>query len=264
MKNVVIFLTTVSFFSFVLHGMERSRLKNLDVAMKKLAEGSASTAPRPQPIAVPSQQPVPAPKPPIVMPVQRTVDVPRQHQLSAPKPPIVSTAPRIVDVSRPESMPVHDQIYAAPRAHPAPAPKQQQAGAMSAEVEMFLSVHNQCRAELGVGPLVWDEGLAQYASQWAQELARTDSFKHRPNNRFGENLFWGSGASYNFADAARAWAAEKPFMKGKQYSPEAGHYSQMIWKNTKRVGAAAVRYGNKIVIVANYDPAGNYIGQDAY
>ena len=135
---------------------------------------------------------------------------------------------------------------------------------LGAEIEKFMKVHNDIRAQLGVGPLVWDEGLARYALQWAQELARTNSFKHRPNNRFGENLFWGSGANFTFEQAAKAWASEKPLMHGKKYTPGAGHYSQMIWRNTRRVGAAAVRYGNKIVIVANYDPAGNYIGQDAY
>lgn len=135
---------------------------------------------------------------------------------------------------------------------------------LNLEIEKFLRVHNDCRAELGVGPLVWDDGLAQYALQWAQELARTDSFRHRSHNRYGENLFWGSGAPFTLEHAARSWASEKPHMSGKQYTQGAGHYSQMIWKNTRRVGAAAVHYGNKVVIVANYDPAGNYIGQDAY
>ena len=35
----------------------------------------------------------------------------------------------------------------------------------------------------------------------------------------------------------------------------------MIWKGTQRMGSAIVKQGNKVYIVANYFPAGNFMGK---
>ncbi|MEI6088085.1 MAG: CAP domain-containing protein [Bacteroidota bacterium] len=44
-----------------------------------------------------------------------------------------------------------------------------------------------------------------------------------------------------------------------------GHYTQMVWKNTKEVGVGVSTCPNgAIIIVANYFPAGNYMRQFPY
>ena len=54
--------------------------------------------------------------------------------------------------------------------------------------------------------------------------------------------------------------------KKKQFSRFAfqilGHFTQVVWKNSKNLGIAKARSSSgKIIVVANYEPAGNFIGQ---
>lgn len=43
-----------------------------------------------------------------------------------------------------------------------------------------------------------------------------------------------------------------------------GHFTQVIWKNSKLLGVGVSRNNkNQTFVVCNYDPAGNYIGQHA-
>lgn len=42
----------------------------------------------------------------------------------------------------------------------------------------------------------------------------------------------------------------------------AGHFTQLVWKSTKSMGIAMVKgKSGRIVIVANYNPPGNIMGQ---
>ena len=45
------------------------------------------------------------------------------------------------------------------------------------------------------------------------------------------------------------------------YQSGTGHFTQIIWKGTTKVGAAVVRRGNIVVVVARYTPAGNFMGR---
>ena len=44
---------------------------------------------------------------------------------------------------------------------------------------------------------------------------------------------------------------------------ETGHFTQVVWKNTKEVGfgVASTKDKSRCYVVANYYPAGNYQGQ---
>lgn len=39
-----------------------------------------------------------------------------------------------------------------------------------------------------------------------------------------------------------------------------GHFTQVIWKESKQLGVAFAKMGGKVVVVANYYPPGNMIG----
>lgn len=147
----------------------------------------------------------------------------------------------------------------------------------SQDARIFLDHHNQVRREVGVPALAWSEELAAYAQEWADHLASNNgcSMEHRkrPNIHgvpLGENLFWGSSSTvYHPIDASISWYSEKKIYRygklGKGNWHEFGHYTQMVWKNTKRVGVGvAICKDGSIMVVASYDPAGNYMDQYPY
>lgn len=143
-----------------------------------------------------------------------------------------------------------------------------------AEWQEALDFHNKVRKDVGTAPLTWSEELAQYAQEWADHLAKNDcAFEHRSGEwktkKYGENIFWGSGKGYTALDASKSWYSEigqyvhAPISFENVYS--VGHYTQMVWYNTSRVGIGKATCANgSTLIVANYDPPGNYIGQKAY
>jgi uncharacterized protein YkwD len=119
---------------------------------------------------------------------------------------------------------------------------------------------------VGVPPLAWSERLAGFAQEWADYLATHQQFSHRRNSPYGENLFEITGASASPAEVVNDWAAEST---NYQYRSNAcrgvcGHYTQIVWRDTQRVGCAAARSGRTEVWVCNYDPPGNWIGKRPY
>ncbi len=144
-----------------------------------------------------------------------------------------------------------------------------------------LQVHNDARNEVGVAPLVWSEKLEEQALKYAKQIARTNNYKHS-NTKDGENLamFYEYEESnkvktYIYSDtplydASMAWYEE---IKDYKYSkikrfrigPKIGHYTQMVWKDTKEVGiASAISKNGKVYVVARYYPVGNYLGEYPY
>jgi hypothetical protein len=43
-----------------------------------------------------------------------------------------------------------------------------------------------------------------------------------------------------------------------------GHYTQLIWSDTREVGCAVARDPAREVWVCNYDPPGNWVGERPY
>ncbi len=142
------------------------------------------------------------------------------------------------------------------------------------EVRQLIRLHNQIRADVGVGPVAWSKKLALYAQKWADHLASTHcQLTHRPHSgrwkqEHGENLFMGTAGYYGVADAVKAWASEKEYYYGQALDPsnwhDSGHYTQMVWRNTKRIGCAKSECNGYTIVVCNYDPPGNVLGQKPY
>ena len=142
------------------------------------------------------------------------------------------------------------------------------------EVEDLLQLHNKTRAEVGVGPLSWSQKLAIYAQEWANHLASTTCrLEHRPRSgrgehEYGENLFMGTAGYYSVADAVKAWVDEKVYYRGETLNASnwnaSGHYTQVVWESTTYVGCAKVECKGNIIVVCNYDPPGNILGQKPY
>ncbi|VDO02167.1 unnamed protein product [Rodentolepis nana] len=93
----------------------------------------------------------------------------------------------------------------------------------------------------GCPPLKLDIELAGSAQAYAEVLASKNAFQHSGNPHVGENLAKQSGFGADFS----------------------GHFSQVIWKDTKSVGMgkAMCRDGRTIVVVGQYQPPGNFMGE---
>ena len=180
---------------------------------------------------------------------------------------IIPNGPAPVGLEKPIDVPVAPPAVIGKPAiigKPAPAP----VVALGDQQAAFMLIHNNARAEVGVGPVQWDPTLAAYAQQWADQLARTGKFEHRPNGKYGENL-----AGFHPPDGpdagARMWLAEKKDFRGEKIDDrnfmKVGHYTQMVWRGTQRVGYGTAKNSKGMwILVANYDPAGNMLGEHPY
>ena len=135
----------------------------------------------------------------------------------------------------------------------------------------FVEIHNRVRSGVGVAPLVWDSALAAGADRWAAELARTGRFEHSPRALRpgqGENLWMGTRGAYGVDQMVGSWIGE-----GRWFRPgvfpnvsrsgdwsRVGHYTQMIWRGSTRVGCALRSSARYDFLVCRYAPAGNIIG----
>ncbi|HYC84897.1 MAG TPA: CAP domain-containing protein [Chryseosolibacter sp.] len=142
------------------------------------------------------------------------------------------------------------------------------------QAQEALDFHNKVRKDVGTRPLVWSAELAAYAQAWADSLAKWDcAMKHRTGEfrlkRYGENIYWSSSSAGTALKASKGWYSEiEKFVYGK-LTPEnwsgSGHYTQMVWSTTTAVGIGlATCEGGGTIIVANYDPPGNYMGEKPY
>lgn len=114
-----------------------------------------------------------------------------------------------------------------------------------------------------------DDKLCNLAQQWAETLAVEDRIAHRPDSNYGENIYclWSSEqtAKVNPREVCQSWYDEYKqfdFTVEPRGPFKAGHFTQMIWKSTKYlgVGVAKTKKG-KVLVVCNYNPRGNVIGE---
>ncbi|KAK1402041.1 pathogenesis-related protein 1-like [Heracleum sosnowskyi] len=125
----------------------------------------------------------------------------------------------------------------------------------------FLDPHNAARGEVGVGPLEWDDTLANYASNYANQHSGDCVLQHS-GGPYGENLYGGPGAK----DAVSAWVEEKQYYDHNSNTcapgETCGHYTQVVWRKSVRLGCASIQCANDrgFFTTCNYDPPGNYVG----
>ena len=134
-----------------------------------------------------------------------------------------------------------------------------------------VALHNQVRAAARVRPIAWDPALAVGADAYAAELARTGRWGHsarssRPEQ--GENLWMGTRGAFGIDAMIGSWAAEGRYFRPGTFPAvsrtgnwaEVGHYTQMIWQGTTRVGCAVRSNARNDYLVCRYAPAGNVMG----
>lgn len=142
------------------------------------------------------------------------------------------------------------------------------------DLELFrkesLEEHNIKRNKHHVEDLVTCPELEKIAQKYAEYLAKSNMFQHS-NGKFkgdymGENLYMQGGRKMTGKLAVQSWYDEIKsynFANPNKSNGTVGHFTQLIWKDSKKlgVGCAKSRDGSYFV-VANYYPAGNFIGEE--
>ncbi|KAL6211908.1 hypothetical protein ACLB2K_017131 [Fragaria x ananassa] len=130
----------------------------------------------------------------------------------------------------------------------------------------FIDEHNIARAEVGVGPITWNDTIASYAQSYADSKIETCEMEHS-GGPYGENLAEGYGEMTG-AQAVKFWVTEKPnydYASNECVGDECGHYTQVVWRNSVHLGCARAMCKNGwMFVICNYDPPGNYIGERPY
>lgn len=62
---------------------------------------------------------------------------------------------------------------------------------MSEYKKELQRLQNAKRSKHGAPPLTMSETLNAVAQEWADHLAKTGVFQHRPRSQYGENIFMG-------------------------------------------------------------------------
>lgn len=148
---------------------------------------------------------------------------------------------------------------------------------LTAWEQEVLATHNQVRANAMPAPspalpvMTWSASAAALARDWA---SRCD-FQHRDPNTLGENLAASTNDSTG-ASVVNDWASEAADYTYASNScrlfKACGHYTQLVWRSSVGLGCAKQRCttgspfgsGAWFLVVCNYDPAGNFVGQKPY
>jgi len=136
----------------------------------------------------------------------------------------------------------------------------------------ILDLHNRERAAIGAPPMIWDPTLAAAAATFATELARRGELDHSPNESRpgqGESLWMGTRGAYSVEQMFGNWIQEKrlfrpgifPNVSTTGHWSDVGHYSQVIWPASTRLGCAINSASRSDVLVCRYSPSGNVRGQ---
>ncbi|XP_028794393.1 pathogenesis-related protein 1-like [Neltuma alba] len=131
----------------------------------------------------------------------------------------------------------------------------------------YVEAHNAARSQVGVPNIRWDNTVAAFAQNYAKELKGDCQVIHSGSQMYGENIAWSSG-DMSDTDAVKLWVAEKANYDSGSGSCVGGncrHYTQVVWKDSTRLGCAKVRcYNGGTFISCNYYPPGNIVGQKPY
>lgn len=139
----------------------------------------------------------------------------------------------------------------------------------------ITAAHNEVRSSVDTDtplpPLEWSCEIAKVAEAYADELASRGCPLEHSTNDYGENLYWASGGNPTAADAVRAWASEERCYTYGAFPNtcsggcgSCGHYTQIVWRESTKLGCGRASCGNEQVWVCNYDPPGNFLGERPY
>ncbi|WWD21041.1 hypothetical protein CI109_105522 [Kwoniella shandongensis] len=202
------------------------------------------TSPPPSPTTTSTPSTPPAPATP---PVSSTSASPAQPSGSGTTPSL-PVLPNKTSSSSPSSLPAPSASSATSSDGDGTSP------------QTWVDLHNAARKKYGAADVVWDESLAKVAEEHAKLC-------NKQHTKAAENLQWGDGTPTP-QGAVDAWMAEASQYDWNNpvYSEATGHFTQVVWKDTTRIGcyiaqcaAGKVSSDAGFQTACEYDPAGNYV-----
>lgn len=153
-------------------------------------------------------------------------------------------------------------------------------GLTESQKSALLQLHNAFRSIVKPTPsnmirMTWDKELEQIASDFADKcLVAHNPDRHKQAKHYdwvGENIAWGTGLCGDkecgdVFEGVKRWFSESKnynFITG-QCSGKCTLYTQMAWWESNKLGCGAKRCGDRTILVCNYAPGGNYVGQKPY
>ncbi|MFZ5893747.1 MAG: CAP domain-containing protein [Myxococcota bacterium] len=155
------------------------------------------------------------------------------------------------------------------------------------QIDAFVKAHNDARSgnlnpppSPPLPPVTWDPILADVAYNYLSKCQGSSLADHNANRTkdyqslggsgyVGENIYASSSSkSATPANALSSWMSEaEDFNYDNPNLSAAGHYTQVVWRTSVRIGCAIVncpslRYPNNIL--CDYAPGGNINGQKPY
>jgi len=150
---------------------------------------------------------------------------------------------------------------------PAPAPRGEALLRATA-----LALHNRARADYGVPPVTWNEGLAAAARGYAEQMAATGIYRHDPTpgrrKLMGENLWKGTRGAFDYAVMVGVMVDERllfrpgvfPDVSATGNWDDVAHWTQIVWPKTTEIGCALASNATTDYFVCRYAPTGNKDG----
>ncbi|KAL4659572.1 glioma pathogenesis-related protein 1-like [Arapaima gigas] len=155
-------------------------------------------------------------------------------------------------------------------------------------IERCVRAHNRFRGDVAPPAsdmlyMTWDEALAKSARAWARHcnfshnhLLRTPGKVHPKFSPVGENIWVSSSSSFIVEKPIEMWKDEvsKYNYRTNKCSDVCGHYTQVVWAKSYKVGCAVhncpqgiLQFSpepTSIIFVCNYGDAGNFKGSRPY
>lgn len=150
----------------------------------------------------------------------------------------------------------------------------------------FVAVHNAARSgpltpppSPPLPPVTWDAILADSVYIYAVRCVGSNGLLNHNDNRsadyqmlggsgyVGENIFGSSGDTVTPDYAVAVWMSEASSYDYASNTGSAGHYTQVVWRTSVRIGCAivdcpALTYHN--TVICDYAPGGNINGERPY
>ncbi|GLC34467.1 hypothetical protein PLESTF_000535100 [Pleodorina starrii] len=109
---------------------------------------------------------------------------------------------------------------------------------------------------------------------WARNLASQGcALEHGGSGNAGQNLYavWGN-TDMSCVSATDSWYDEvsqyrftrRPWTDNRPNFYNIGHFTQLVWKSSTKLGCGAAKGRNCYVVACHYSPAGNMIGDSSF
>jgi hypothetical protein len=153
-------------------------------------------------------------------------------------------------------------------------------------IDAFVAAHNAARSgplnpppSPPLPPVSWDAILADSVYNYALRCVGANGLLSHNDSRstdyqtlggigyVGENIFGSSGRTVTPDDAVTLWMSEASSYDYASNTGSAGHYTQVVWRTSVRIGCAivdcpALTYHN--TVICDYAPGGNINGERPY